>query len=417
MKSADAFKAVLPTSRHAEMLLDLVVSTLGPMCVVETAGGGTLVRVSAKDKDYPDWTVPWPMLELSRGRRLGYIMGGEGEPSDEAPPARDEEQPRLRGLAPGELEIFDGAHAVTLTYGQDGRLAETTRKGPEDLLSSAIKAVERGGAQPIELLAEHLANMDIGSACPGRILYSVGCGRPALGVWFCALDAFKDAMIATPMESESTWVAVDGNAGTVLRSDPERSDAIRKCEEGISKFHPRIPELKPRFTQEELAELGFDGLIQISAPATDAPSHRQIPAITPIGITKLDALPSKPPPFGNWMRLLNQQGRSIIATMMREGAGLLIVTEAALRRVPSLETLTRMMDDADHRYDAMMPRPDWEPPRPRLRSDARNYSFKDSDDDAPKFYVTGGSLSHEFSGRVIRSERVDGGAFRKRRID
>lgn len=243
---AKALKSALPTSRHAEMLLDSVTAALGDRAHVETADEGRRTRIFTRDRDDEELIVPWPLLQFSRGRRLGHIMGAEGPPTDATPPAVDEPPPRLRRLTSGELAISDGRHEIALTYGEDGRVAETTRSGPEETLAAAAEALGGGRGNAVEVLADHLAGIDLGRVGPGRVMQPASCPSPVEGAWNVSLHAMRDALLDGGVDVATRWVGADGYAGSVLRTGPDLREVYRLCREGIERTQCGSRKPRPR---------------------------------------------------------------------------------------------------------------------------------------------------------------------------
>lgn len=70
-----AMRSALPSSRHAEMVLDAVVQQLGDAAVLETANGGALVHVFRRDRDDPDWIMPWNNVHVRKDPVVNMWMG------------------------------------------------------------------------------------------------------------------------------------------------------------------------------------------------------------------------------------------------------------------------------------------------------------------------------------------------------
>ena len=149
MNAVNPLKSALPTSRNAEILLATVSSELGHLSHIETADAGRRMRMFVRNREEPEWIVPWPLLPLPRGRRLGHIMGAEGPTTHAAPPAGDVPPPRLLGLPPGELAVAGARHEITLTFGGNGRVAKTARCGPEEALAPGAEVLRRGDSNAV----------------------------------------------------------------------------------------------------------------------------------------------------------------------------------------------------------------------------------------------------------------------------
>ena len=278
------------------MVVDSVVSTMGDDAVVETADEGRLVRVYRRDPDHRDWIVPWTIIKFVRGRRLAYIMGSEGPPTDEAPPARDGPPLRLGGLTPGEFEVSDGLFRISVTYGQDGRSAETSRGGSPDTFMSFARAVKKGDRNPAEVLIDHLVALDPARAGPAQVLRPLPSSANIEGTWICRLSAIRDAMLDGRVPPSARWVAADGYVGTVICAGATRADVIDRCRQEIQRVKPRPPEPRPppTLSPETLAAFGeHGGPFLLTAPGLDGPRVEPTPANTPILLVELAPLPGR----------------------------------------------------------------------------------------------------------------------------
>lgn len=84
--AVDAMKAHVPTSRHAEMLFEILVDTLGDQGVLWTANEGRLRKLFRRDPLDATLVVPWPVAQLSVGARsrladLEWLAGAADRPS------------------------------------------------------------------------------------------------------------------------------------------------------------------------------------------------------------------------------------------------------------------------------------------------------------------------------------------------
>jgi hypothetical protein len=150
-------RAHAPTSRHAEILFDLLVDLLGDQAVVTTANDGTLLKLFRRDAVDSSLIVPWPVAQLSVRGRIGWVSPtfdtetGEIVPERERPAGKTY---RLRGLASGQIELYDGNAKVGVFYGDDGAVREASI---DDLTPSRLAeipvAIASMRAQPVELIA------------------------------------------------------------------------------------------------------------------------------------------------------------------------------------------------------------------------------------------------------------------------
>ena len=153
----DALKAHAPTSRHAEMLFGLLVDLLGDQAVVKTENDGTIRTLFRRDAVHSGLIVPWPVAQLSVRGRIGYVSPtidtrtGEVVAEPERPAGKAY---KLRGLGPGEIDLFDGSAKIGLVYGDDGGSREPSLDDrTPSRLAEIPAALASRRAQPAELIA------------------------------------------------------------------------------------------------------------------------------------------------------------------------------------------------------------------------------------------------------------------------
>ncbi len=153
--TVESMRTHVATSRHAEMLFEILVDLLGDQGVLWTANEGRLRKLFRRDSLHATLIVPWPVAELSVGGRIGWVSStfdvrtGEVVPEPELPPGKPS---RLRGLGPAEVGVFDGPDHVHLVFGDDGSFRESSA---DDRLPSRLDeipiALASKRAQPVEL--------------------------------------------------------------------------------------------------------------------------------------------------------------------------------------------------------------------------------------------------------------------------
>lgn len=102
--TVETMRTHLTTSRHAEMLFDVLVDLLGDQGVVWTANQGQLRRLFRRDSYVPTLIVPWPLAELSVGGRIGWVSAAfdarTGVPAPEREPLPGKPSRRIRPVMP-----------------------------------------------------------------------------------------------------------------------------------------------------------------------------------------------------------------------------------------------------------------------------------------------------------------------------
>lgn len=347
----EALRRALPTSRHAEMVFEGLLHRLGDAAVVETSAGGSRVRVFRRDRDAPSWIVPWPLLRLSRGQRLDFVMG-QGPPTQETPDAREGPALRLRGVGPGEIEIFDGVSRFTATFGQDGRLAETARSASLGTFAGVVDALRGAAAFATDTLVDFILDLDGGRAGPGRVDRPAPLYAGVDGSWEAATRFVRDRMFERSDAAEPpAWICVDAVSGSAVGFGATREQASEACRVEIRRVLPRPvpPTPPPEISEEALANLGLPGgPFLISAPKNDAPEIEPRPETTPIAAFQFVAPPTHAPPYGVWTYVVEERGLGRAAVFVRRPDGFLIVAAGVAAACP-LDVLESALDRADAR--------------------------------------------------------------------
>lgn len=419
-RDALALRSALPTSRHAEMVVDSLGSLLGARAVIETAGHGTTTTIYCRDRDHDDWLVPWPILRFARGQRLGWVQGAEGPPSNAPPPASDAPPPRLSGVMPGELEIYYGEFSFTWTYGEDGRIAETCRGHPVERLAELARATTDTAGNPVENLIDYLATLDPGRLGSGRVQRPVPSPASVEGPWRLGLARVRDAIFDGRLPGDARWVAVDGFAGSVLCASATRDDAIARCRDEIARVRPvpPPPEPPPELPPEIEAQIGAPGgYFMISAPGADAPPGVEATAAnTPIALMELAPLPAEPPPFGRWIHVFDERGAPGHALLRRDERGITLIGNDVLGQIDPAE-IDEHIDAADRNAAVWMEKllaRERHPDLPPLDCLILRYALESRAARAPQLALRGTSQQHGFSGRMLRAEEVARGVVRQR---
>ena len=206
--STRALRDAAPTIRHADMLFDLLVNTLGELAMVEVAPTGDVHKLYRRTASGSDEVLPWPLMTLSF-RAQQIIEMDMGLPPAPLPPPRDEVAPNLRNMRPGALTLHDGPHSIEVVYREDGLWKEMCRGGPPDTLAGLLMALGRAAATPVERVADYAAALDISRWGPGRLMYPATCPGGPLGVWAVGLRAVRRALHRRELPNEPSWVVAD----------------------------------------------------------------------------------------------------------------------------------------------------------------------------------------------------------------
>jgi len=333
-----AIRDALPTRRHAEMLFDMVVDLLGDEAWVETWNGETTRTLFRRETKGPRWILPWPLLSVTRGGREGpspirtAVPGVYEEPKTRPGPA-----PRLRGLGPGQLDVHDGPHRATVSYGGDGRWFECSRSESPEALAGVVPALAGKTAPPVELVAAFLAGLDIARHGPGRVHLPVPVPGGVQGVWNCGLHAIREALFRERVPRAARWVLADGWTGGALAWGATREAAVAAWTAELSRVRPfpskpeAPPEPLPEPSMEQsVEESGFSMWGTLRSPASDVPWVEPSVENSPAALIPLGDLPAQPPPLGGLTWLVGATGTVLPAALRLEPGGFTLVGDRLL---------------------------------------------------------------------------------------
>ncbi|MCB9833577.1 MAG: hypothetical protein H6807_13995 [Planctomycetes bacterium] len=364
MYSNDTVKKAIPTSRHAELLFDLVLDYLQEGAFVVSADQGSDRTIYLRDET-GSWIAPWPLLKLTLGRR-GSFVGIPGELSNEVPGESGAAPSRLKNLQGGEIEIYGAEGRFAITYASDGQACETSRSGDETVAALA-RALDVGGGNPVDLLALFIASRNAPAEAPGRVRLTEGAAVGLMMAWRTGLAAMRRALFFTSASKQGTWIAADGYAGTAIGTGATRKEAVEACREQVRLLGPVPPEPRrqPELSAEVLAEMGFGDAQLISTPAEDRERGAATIENTPIVMTSVPAVSEM---GGRSVVLLDEKGRGYGASVFEREGGLTIIEHGVIDQV-DLEGLEEQIEAAIVEWNERRgPEPSWPEGLPPLRS-------------------------------------------------
>lgn len=384
--SVETLRTHVPTSRHAEMLFDVLVELLGDQGVLWTANEGRLRKLFRRDPYDASLIVPWPVAELSVGGRIGWVsptidaQTGEVVPERERPPG---EPSRLRGLGPAEVGVYDGAAHVSLVFGDDGGFREASL---DDRFPSRLgelpAAVASRRAPPVELIASCIALFDPGVHGPGRIAMPVPMPGGPEAIWLVGLFAARRALFAGAVARDDRYIVADGVSGAALGTGPTLAAAMAQFEARVAATAPAPDQTMHTAWDDydddghliqrgEMPEADDDGsgeateageswkpprdprtidlsggLIRMTAPTPDVPLPPISVATVSRVVLPLAASPTLAALIGTWERTLGARGATAHVLRQPNPAGFLQVGERLLWRVDP-RTLVATLNDLD----------------------------------------------------------------------
>lgn len=412
------------TSRHAEMLFDVLVDLLGDQCVLWTANQGHLRRLFRRDPYDPTRIVPWPLAELSVGGRIGWVSAAfdarTGEPAPERGPLPGKPS-RLRGLGPAELGLIDGPAHINVVFGDDGSVLESSVDAPFptrlDKIPEAV-ASKRGPA--VELIAACVALLDPGVHGPGRVELPVPIpGGPATA-WLAGLYAARRALFAGAIGRDDRYIVADGVSGAAIGTGSTLAGATAQFEARVAEAPPApdVPEPttpdddsggRGDASSEPWTPVGRPGLIDLTGgglrfrgPTPDALFPRVTVASVPRVIIPLAASPPVAPAIGTWERTIGARGTTSHVLRETRDGGSLQIGERLLWRVDprTVETTLDRLDTESAAIDAAIE--EASTGRDFIRYRARTYRWTEATSRRPAgLERAGGSSGVHFDGSTL----------------
>ncbi len=412
-----AVRNALPTSRHAGLLCDAVAAQLGEGAWIETAGQGSWRRLFRREDG--EWLVPWPLLSLRLGGRMSFVTDwmnvGTGETAPPAP-APAQREVRLRGIGPAELEFRDGACELTITYGENGQVLETSRSAELGGLAALVPQAGEAPGSEVERLAVRVCALPVQDRGPARVRMPAPLPSGVQGVWHCARRALRRALFAGQVPGDASWIAADGIAGTAVAHGTSRETVLSRWLRTALRVKPSRPASDgakppvPLPPPGEARQLPDGSMILSGPPAGDVPWPSLLPEDLPVAAVELRPLPAAPPPVGRWLRVLGERGATALAALRRDDDGFTVIGEAALASL-ELQDLDERMDAAAEAIESRLPAMEWPADRPPLRWSVHAFRV----DEGGLRCEALGQVT-EWDGRDLDGDRVAGQVVRCRRI-
>ena len=389
----NALRSHAPTSRHAEMLFDLLVDLLGEEAVLTTANDRTLRTLFRRDAIDASLIVPWPVARLSVRGRIGWVSPTYDTETGEIVPERERaagKVSKLRGLGPGQIDLHDGTAKVSIVYGDDGGFLEASIDDrTANRLAEILPALASKRAQPAELIASCLAMFNPGRHGPGRVRMPAPIPGGPEGIWSAGLIAARRALFAGQVPADARFVVADPvalravGAGRTLgaatatfeamvRATPPKSSMTRETawddfdDDGnlIRRGKPLRPGMPLPWDDDDPWESGepsepeptpepgvvemADGSLQITGPKADVPMPEITVVNAPSAVIPLAGSPTVPPPIGRWERAIGAMGATAHVARIVGPEGFLQIGEGVLW-LADPRTLESALDEVDAR--------------------------------------------------------------------
>ena len=335
---ATTLREKLPTTRHAQMLLQAVGAQLGARAWLEVQAKGLRTRLFAAESEAPASLVPWPILHLalcgaSSSAQPPLPIGGGLESWQLPTPPPRPPVPNLRGLTFGDLTIFEGHGSFEIRYAEDGGAFETCTTGRR-VLHALRDACEGKVGNPVELIADRVAAFRGELAGPARLHLPVPLPYGAEGAWSVAMLALRRALWERRGPADARFVAVEGLAGEQMTFGASRDEVWAAMRAAIAQQQPRRPKpkpLPPEFSSPDDDGPGFDtsgddsGIIRLRAPRPDMPWPEPTPENTPIAFVPIPLPPARACPFGSWQPVIDAFGNITYAALQHEAEGFTLI--------------------------------------------------------------------------------------------
>jgi hypothetical protein len=334
-RPVDVLRRVLPTARHAQALFQMVVDRLGERAVVLTSGGEQNRVLYVRSGGEGSFLFPWPLLRLT----VQDPPPGGPAPEDERVIYLDEVDDHEPWR--GQLKLYDGALALSVPYGRDGRSRDGSGPAEEDAFEGLVPALDRGSDNRLELLAEYVAGLDVGRHGPARVIFPRPTPGGVEGAWAVGRKAIREAMASRRVPPGSFWAVADGYVGSALAFGTSRDDALATWRKEVERLHP-----KPPPPPERSDFVPPEGAIVMRSRGFDAPPFDPSPDAVPAAAVRVAALPAEKPAHGAWTRWLGDRGATQFAVRLPIEGGYTIVGEALLSLV-DLTTLDAALDALD----------------------------------------------------------------------
>jgi len=383
-RAVRAIREAVPTRRHAEMLFEMVESALGEGAWVETVNDGAGRTLYRRESGGSALVIPWPLLTVARGGREGPSPLPTGVPGVyEAPPRRPGRAPRLRGLGPGQLDVHDGPHRATVSYGADGRWFECARSADPDALAGVVTALEEETSSPVERVADYLSGLALRRHGPGRAFLPVPLPGGVGGAWRCGLRALRNGLFAGDLPDAPGFVVADGWTGEARAHGATRDVALEAWRAEVARVRP-FPETpppddlpEPSMEQSE-TEDGFVVRATLRGPSSDVPWVEPTVESSVAVVLPVMARLGGAAPIGEWTWLVGVHGTVYPAALRWEPEGFTLIGDLLAADLDP-DRLEEWLVEADAAAPGRPARPeeDGAPGRPALETRVRAYRFAD----------------------------------------
>lgn len=366
-KSASVlFREVLSTTKHAATFFDLLVARLGDRAVVQTGSLGRSRRVHLRAGGDAGLILPWPLFSFAV-TDPATLDAQEAEDAAQPPDFR-ESLPKFGEGGPIEMKframaatatLHDGPSQLSINYRRDGRWQDSCDPFDPKVFDWIGPVLARRTDSALELLAEHVASLDLGRHGPGRVLSPRARPGGVEGVWLCGSRAIREALAAGSAPAGATWAVADGYCGRAIAFGPTREAALGAWKAEVLRVRPAPPKRpeQPALPTPDDSTFeptswrpdegpGLQGSFMLVAAGWDAPPFDPSPDATPAAVVPISAWPARRPKRGEPVRFIGERGTTHFVVRLDREDGYTLVGEGLLRQL-DLDAFDATLDALD----------------------------------------------------------------------
>jgi hypothetical protein len=340
--SFDVLKNIMPTSRHAEMLIEALRVKLADTQFVDTYGNGRVQEYFLCDRTNGLVVDPECRFRIRFGeRRYLEIHGVETLPipnNDHLPPLR------LKNLKPCEVDLKGTGFSFSAAWGKDGRIYECSVDGRPSTEEFIFSQDKEAGDHPVLALADRiLEHSKIDTHTAG--VYLFGETRlPIRQAFATALEAARQKLGWTPYPADFT--AIDGVSGSIIEGGATIEEAIARCREEIRRVNPQPkrpqdPSELPAQVREYLESP--EGKAAVAGSRFDFEAFSFVPDDVPV-VVLCTYFKRTLPRYGRYITAFDDRGTAAHFVLEKIPGGSLVLSPSVAERY-DVASLLSMIDN------------------------------------------------------------------------